>query len=60
MVQSWLAKHDPQAAQIGIYCQRAIIDTPLKEADGIVTVAAKIDPIELLDRILDIELATGK
>jgi hypothetical protein len=60
MVQTWLADHDPEAAQIGLYCQRAIIDTPLSEADGIVTISAKIDPIELLDRILDIELATGK
>jgi hypothetical protein len=60
MVQAWLADHDPQAAQIGLYCQRAIIDTPLSEADGIVTISAKIDPIELLDRILDIEIASGK
>ena len=58
MTQSWLAQHDPQSAGVNLYCQRAIIDTPLSEADGIVTVAAKIDPIELLDRILDIELAT--
>lgn len=59
MTQAWLAQHDPQAAGVNLYCQRAIIDTPLSEADGIVTVAAKIDPVELLDRILDIELASG-
>ena len=60
MTQSWLAQHEPKSAEVHLYCQRAIIDTPLREADGIVTVAAKIDPIELLDRILDIELASGK
>ncbi len=58
MVQPWLSQHDPQAAGVNLYCQRKIIDTPLSESGGIVTISAKIDPIELLDRILDIELVS--